>query len=53
MYDYGDRKEVFELLKLYERYLVSKSVSELKSLAPFSVFEKYHYKSNFVASKLF
>lgn len=25
----------------------------MKSVAPFYVFEKYHYKSNFVASKLF
>jgi hypothetical protein len=25
----------------------------MKSLAPFYVFEKYGYKSNFVASKLF
>ena len=53
MYDFTERKEVFELLKLYERNLVTKSVSDIKTLAPFYVFEKYGYKSNFVASKLF
>jgi hypothetical protein len=53
MYDYNDRKEIWGLLKLYERYLVSKIVENLKSLAPFYVFEKYGYKSNFVASKFF
>lgn len=26
MYDYNDRKEIWQLLKLYERYLVSKNV---------------------------
>ncbi len=53
MYDYHDRKEVFELLRFYERYLVSKNVENIKSLAPFYVFEKYGYRSNFVGSKLF
>ncbi len=53
MYDYYDRKEVFELLRLYERYLVSKNVENIKSLAPFYVFEKYGYRSNFVGSRLF
>ena len=38
MYDYGDRKEIFGLLKLYERHLLTKNVSELKSVAPFYVF---------------
>jgi hypothetical protein len=53
MYDYYDRKEVFELLRLYERYLVSKNGENIKSLAPFYVFEKYGYKSNLVGSRLF
>lgn len=53
MFDYGDRKEVWELLRIYERYLVGKNMADMKSLAPFYVFEKYGYKSNFVASKLF
>ncbi len=53
MFDYVDRKEVWDLLKLYERYLVTKNLENLKSLAPFYVFKKYGYKSNYVASKLF
>lgn len=27
MCDYGDRKEIFDLLKLYERHLITKKVS--------------------------